>query len=290
MYTLTVRSARIGEQVAPRVREVTRDDRLSATRVKRIIIFVHGFSVNENGARKAYHEEMNALRVALAYREMSRLGEFVAFHWPGDHPDPLVSKMTFSARPPDAILSGERLVEYFERLPVSPEIVIIAHSLGCQVTLAALARIRDRIDLNQETGREYRPPRITKVFLMAPAIQLEACRENGPYGVLTCEEQIFFSKYDTTLKYAFEPGGYLYNGVKSQAVGYLGLPYRRWSDRHEKRLNHGQYWGNTKVAGDIVRSLMGEPAAELSSRTAGTERSTAKPWSLPTGIELPMRS
>ncbi|WP_374049275.1 alpha/beta fold hydrolase [Sinomonas sp. ASV486] len=234
-------------------------NRFSATRFKRLVILVHGFNVSDEDATQAYRQHLRALRIAMAYREPKRLGEFIGFHWPGDHPDPLLSKLTFAARPPDAIRSGERLVEYLEEIKPQPEVVIIAHSLGCLVALAALNRISTKA---RRVG--YLPPRITHLFLMAPAVQIDACRNTGAYAARICDERIFFSDKDRTLEKVFKLGGYLYDGVKSDAVGYLGLPtWGRWSWRYREQLDHGEYWSSTRVAGDIVDCLLAKPSLEL---------------------------
>ena len=104
-------------------------------------------------------------------------GAVCEFHWPGDdRRGALASTVTYSFRIEPAHSSAIRLVDSLDNeKPLTPNLslYIVAHSLGCRVTLEALREIANRKKKDQYNG-----PVVRKVVLMARGCPLwrTACR------------------------------------------------------------------------------------------------------------------
>lgn len=257
MKELTLRSTNVGQPVRWSVQDVGGD----ATRAtdSRIVILVHGFNVSERDARKSYEAHERKLLAALGGTNGSRkIGAVYALHWPGDHPNGLLSIPTFSARISDAQLCGERLAGFLSSLRRDQQVVLVAHSLGGQLVLNALAWIRE-----MTLSSSYSGPKVTHAFLLAPAVPVSMCILGQVWGHRFCEEHVFYSERDLVLRWLFGPGSNLYSPVNAPAVGRRGEPVAgRWTEAYQTWLGHNEYWESLDVASSIVRILTGRTAVK----------------------------
>jgi predicted alpha/beta hydrolase family esterase len=247
---LTVRLT--GLSLADRVRDYGRDDDREQPR---LAILIHGFETSEAKAHEAY-ERFQAALESFAPGAVRRLGPIWEFHWPGDHPDKKVSKVTYAVRVPVAQGAGGLLAKWIAELRDDQEVVLVAHSLGCRVALEAVRKLREL--------RGGRPgPNVPAVFLLAAAVPVDLCaparRFCGPLprpddrkrdGV----EYVLHSRRDWVLKWPFNHGQALV-GEPGNAVGRRGRPGNRWTRDWRTRHWHGQYWGSPIVAEAVCKHL-----------------------------------
>lgn len=251
MKEITLRSAGIGEYVARKI--AGWNDAFTLNRERRVILLVHGFNVTEEEARESFYRHERLLNLALGPSHRGRLGTLCALHWPGDHPNRIVSAASFPVRVPVSRTCGERLAAFLGTLRADLQIVLVSHSLGGQLVLEALDRIREARDEGL-----YQGPKVTHAFLLAPAVAVEECMPEAHWGRRNCEEHVFYSERDAVLKLLFRPGMDIYVPVGGEAVGERGAPItNRWSHRHPTTLGHSQYWDDYAVAALITKSLLG---------------------------------
>src|ERR1700761_9389068 len=213
----------------------------------RLIILIHGYQNSETAAQRSYDRFRSVLRTALWLTSEERLGTFWDFHWPGDHPNKVISVATFAARIGDARKSGELLADFLAERSPQQEVILIAHSLGCRVALDAERAIRRQ-------GSRYQGATIRWLFLMAAAVPQTLCDPGRQFDspVPGSLDYAFYSHRDTVLSKTFPLGSHLY-GEGQDAVGYDGDPESRW-ERHDETgtgLRHKDYWGSYPVAAQI---------------------------------------
>lgn len=224
---------------------------------KRILLLVHGFANPEDKAQGSYKKFVDGL-TAVNDSFPGAWGAICEFHWPGDdRRGALASTVTYSFRIEPAHTSAIRLVSFLhERRDLKPDLdlYIVAHSLGCRLTLEVLREIAEKED--------YNGPVVREVALMAAAVPVGDCL--SPDGFKPDEarqEHVLYSPQDMVLHYAFGIGQSIF-GERRSAVGRKGLPDKRWDTRTSTGLGHGEYWGNAKVA-RRVSGILGNGPVEL---------------------------
>lgn len=243
---------------------ITIDDQVTATgvlhelRSSRLIILIHGYQNSVADAAKSYGLFRAALRSVLWIDNEEVLGSFWEFHWPGDHPSPVISMATYAVRVPEAKEAGRLLADYLDTLHDARDVVLVAHSLGCRVALHAATLIHNK-------RQSYNGPLIGGLFLMAAAVPVDHCHGQAkPYRerAVTGPEVVFHSLHDKALGRAFDSGQKIY-GESGDAVGRRGEPAERWLQDVDTGLGHGKYWRSFAVAEVIGQALGRAPAHHL---------------------------
>ncbi len=244
------------------------------SRARRLLILVHGFNVDLCAACRSY--ETFKERLVLKWRVRS-----LPLYWPGDSATRLArlrgqsglttefkSKLSYPFQIKRAVRSAEILSSFLagnigrhrsrrSRL----EINIVAHSLGCRLTLELLKRLRKNDKIS-----------VRLAVLMAAAVPFFEVRRNGdlrtaietPARVL-----LYRSEYDGVLGAIFRAG---------QTVERPWLHVWRRSDRnalgrngwkncaHEKPRtvteivtgnDHSEYWADGNIPDDIASEFNG---------------------------------
>lgn len=224
----------------------------------RILLLVHGFANPEETAQDSY-EKFAAGLTKVSESFPGTWGAVCEFHWPGDDiRGPLKSKETYPLRIYVAQTCALRLYQFLhgeKALDGGKSLYIVAHSLGCRLTLEFLREIL-------KSG-EYEGPVVREVALMAAAVPMDTClpRLGWFLPAETRREHVLFSGNDGVLHLAF-PIGQGVAGEHGHAVGREGLPDGRWRTRTSTGLGHGEYWGKDKVA-KRVSAILGTGPAEL---------------------------
>ncbi len=299
---LSVRERYVGGPVTRTVQEVPR---YWTRYFPRLLILIHGFNVALCAACESYLKFTT--HISLGVPQTGR------FFWPGDGTYRLFSQRVRTKRSPiesgfsalsypaqinSARNSAYRLAEFLSMLSarpgLKPDISIIAHSLGCRLTLEALTVLA-----NQDPARR---PRISLVMLMAAAVPRYMIRpgEELEVGARIPRKLYFlFSDQDKTLRLFFRPGQlferarnprYWLSWSEHRAIGLKGTGYQ---DPNRLRLrnillenaDHGDYWPNRKVAGLASNELDQESERVSKRRTVkrrkvGVYRSTVS-WQPP---------
>lgn len=235
---------------------------------RRVIVFIHGFATNPHAARRSYISFASRMLAALGSSRWPVSTELAAVHWPGDDPNKILNKLTFSSRPGEASNSG-RALSLIQFDGAVEEVVIVAHSLGCRV---ALEYMRHLYSEGRQPGRSRKPrrPRVIVSLLMAAAVPTDQCLDAGLFprdSRSPTREVVLYSKRDLVLKRAFPFGNRGHAQGWSPAVGRTGGPANRWdSSSEEFELGHGDYWGSAVAAKKLIGLLHEEPDRSLMIR------------------------
>jgi hypothetical protein len=222
-----------------------------------LVVLIHGFSVDEEAARTAYAQ----FRKNLPQENKMQLTQFF---WPGDaHVSGLMSKVLYPWMPDRAENAALRLVTYLAG-PLSSQaqgtvnLYIVAHSLGCRLTLETLRILSTH-------GDKFR---IKLVALMAAAVPIHAIKPNGRYALIDLASdrvQVHYSRRDLVLGAIFKAGQLFHstnptNRLKGRgALGFAGLPREYDHMPHivdnRTQLGHGGYWSDPDVAEKVAEDL-----------------------------------
>lgn len=223
----------------------------------RAVILVHGFANSEREAEAAYQHHVRELERVMAPVGLRGVSVF-GFHWPGDHPRRIRNVASFSTRIPVAFSAGEKLGRLVEELPHWHEVVLVGHSLGCRVVLAALEYLRSR---PAGTGAT-----VPAAFLLAAAVPVGECRPAAIFGDRYASEYVVLhSKRDRVLQFCFSPGAWLFDTADSP-VGRAGDPAERWDRRLQTRFGHSDYWPSAEAAKEVATALGGPRTRPVSAR------------------------
>ncbi|MBR2270644.1 DUF726 domain-containing protein [Sphingobium sp.] len=216
-----------------------------AARDRRILL-LHGYNVKERDGQIA----MAAMRHALGEGCPSLRSQILTVTWPGNESWWRGGAATYFSKVQVARATGERLrdamVSDYALGLGSRELVIVAHSLGCRVTLEFLKRL----------DRASRPAMLEKVVvvLMAAAVPthldalFQSARDNAD------EIVILHSTDDWVLRSFFRVGQWLAGeGKLPEALGHAGNPRTPpWSfDQQMVGYGHGDYWTEA-VTADVI--------------------------------------
>lgn len=211
----------------------------------RLILLIHGYNNSERAAREAFAKFHRHVRGDLPREQVWE------FYWPGDHPEPFMSTLTYPVRVVIAPQVGGALARFLAGHRSADSVSIIAHSLGCRVALETAFEIaRDP---------NYRGPRLEHIFLLAAAVPVAMCdrpKRRFQAPVHDSREHVFYSLRDIVLAAGFprfqSAVGPLEEG---EAVGYAGQPIDRWTSRTGVCLPHGKYWDSRRITRDVIRTL-----------------------------------
>lgn len=231
--------------------------RVDLQSASRLILLIHGYNNSEAAAREAFAHFRRNVRTALPREQIWD------FHWPGSHPDQVMSSITYPVRVALAPQVGAALAKFLdEECRHVRSISIVAHSLGCRVALETTFSIAQRPG--------YLGPRLEHVVLMAAAVPVTSCGSSGQFSsaVMSSREHVFYSPRDIVLAAGFPKFQAAVGPFEEgEAVGYTGQPAGRWSSRTGVCLKHGKYWRSQRVSKDIVHTLdTGMPTPSLPER------------------------
>jgi len=231
---------------------------------QRTILLVHGFHTSEDQCVVTL--ERFQRRVAELNADASQ--DFFTTTWSGNS---WIGPLSYPLMIPKACESGESLyntlgVWYQGRGHEPPELVIVAHSLGCRLTLEFVAILRAR-------GRPQGLERLT-VILMAGAVPVEFLEQGGALhdAIEAADELItLHSDNDEALGWVFASGQTAAReGFFPEAIGTHGNP-RSVLVRNEqmRSFRHGDYWRDPSAASKLCE-LLGIPASSLAARPPAT--------------------
>jgi pimeloyl-ACP methyl ester carboxylesterase len=273
--TLSVRTRPKRGSIAGRVQWDGSAVDLFATR---LVILVHGFNNSTSEATESYGSMIGQLHRNLPAGGLTRLGPIWEFHWPGDQASrslPVAMIKGYKKSLAEVERVGELLAQFLARRPRWQRVSIVAHSMGCRVTLEALKHAR----VYAGSGT-YPGARIRGILLLAAAVPVRQCRLDEPalhYAtpLSGCAERVLYSRSDLVLRCAFPLGQPLRSPERGPAVGLTGDPALRWRSRSPTGLGHGDYWKSPRVATEIavrlgIRAIQSAPIEPLpETRLAG---------------------
>ena len=247
------------------------------------VLLIHGYNNGVKDATAAYK------RFVTLQESLGRVNaHVVAVYWPGDNWEGPLFYMQALKRVPEIAERLARAIHRAARARAFFRLSIIAHSLGCRLTLETIAQLQTILNAEPVPGFV-----LERVVFMAGAVPTFALEPDSKKPrPLRGALQFFrgalnmFSEADKVLHFAFPPG-------QTAAGGGLfptALGRRQWvagSDvyppmRQERNqgADHSDYWGgNSKntasinQAARIARSFIdlgGAPAREIAARTTAS--------------------
>jgi len=241
------------------------------TRADDVLLMIHGYAVHQVGASRAYRQFLDHLDPP--WRRMA-----VATFWPGDswaegegslNPNgwhTLAAKLSYPAQPERTQNAAKLLANLIAqglnartglRLNRPLNLHIIAHSMGCRLTLELL----DQLEFGLNAGL---PIDVPLAALMAPAVPRYMTEGHGVLKSamsVSAHLHILHSPDDGVLTWAFKLGQLTEFSLPSasgwrEPIGTYGAgpAGRRPGSKltnSEKSLGHGDYWKSADVAQEI---------------------------------------
>jgi esterase/lipase superfamily enzyme len=238
---------------------------------RRAVLLIHGYNVDEDEALKVLNEFKNT----LSYFAPTLRPDIFTCTWAGNWKVPALRPAAYPFMLRNARESSETLLEliqdWYARPTAPQELVIIAHSLGCRVTLEML----------QAMAIKGRPGRLRRlvVVLMAAAVPTEHVDHGGALEQATPFADVrvvLHSGSDTVLSFWFGLGQTIArDGWFPEAVGLHGYPQSvRWTRTEQMRaFDHGDYWAELETA-EMICELLGIPIKQ--SAVSGVPLATRK--------------
>lgn len=252
-------------EVAGEPTNVLIDSLAFRTKRRRIILLLHGYNVSCKAGHKTLKRFENQLRKYSA----TLANDIAWLMWPGDWRIPLVSGASYPFKVLKTPRLGEKIARFLHSLgdpnTHRPEIIIVAHSLGCRVTLEALRELdllEELASLNMPRKPEVQiyHPNIS-ILLMAAAVPVNDLKP-GAYlhdaALRATRRAVLYSNWDIVLQLAFRLGQGITPGESgmSEAVGTAGRPTEIWTDGDRMAgYGHGSYWKKSETAAWLVRWL-----------------------------------
>ncbi len=225
-----------------------------------IIFVVHGYNNDQEEAEASYAILRENLREILGDNS-TRLNHIWELYWPGylpkgtllpwrKGPGNLVSALSYSYQEQKTTALGRVLADYIRKIPgrernSGPEVIFVAHSLGCRVVMETLHNVAE---LEQQAVAA--PVRILGICLMAAAVPVSAIEPGGDLRSGTERSEkvyILYSPSDWVLHWAFRPGQFVAHlSTFPEAVGRFGNPFHGLFTVLENVVNtglgHGDYY------------------------------------------------
>jgi len=237
-----------------------------------IIFVVHGYDNEQDEAEASYQLLYENLRRVLE-GNWERLRNIWELYWPGylpkgsllpwrKGPGELLSAASYPLQERKTSSLGERLSEYIKKIPGNPEVIFIAHSLGCRVVMEAVERLGESVP-------------VLGICLMAAAIPTFMLEERGDLrdGVDRAQRfYVLYSPADLVLWLFFRPGQFAaHPNTFPEAVGRFGNPFRTAFQREfhnvvETGLGHGDYYRGRRKRDPEWRNKTGPTIARLFGR------------------------
>lgn len=245
---------------------------------KRRVFLVHGFNVDGDDAESSY------LAFERWLSEEVR-ADVVRVYWPGDAAfggdvkrgrkgflSKILSGLSFVVQPITAEQAGQMLVEALSDAQKArrlagdvrqQDIAIVAHSLGCRLTLEAVKT------LVNDSGVA-----LPLVVLMAPAVARYEVMADGNYRRALDREGlrqlvVLHSFEDSVLRGLFRPGSFPDRPIRGLnpftrgALGRAGMPSDAKVRAIEGIWNHSDYWPDREVSRAVDGHLSGRRGESL---------------------------
>ena len=242
------------------------------------ILFVHGYNNSRSAARGSFEGFVKSLEAATG-RGMLPWPVF-GVQWPGDEPNSVLSAASYPFKIRVAQRAADKIFDYLTGIfgPGGAPIIlhVVAHSLGCRLTLELLEKLA--------RGNPAANVIISSVTLMAAAVPVGKVEPDGRLrrGVEAANRVcVLHSTGDAVLHWAFPvgqtAGG---DGFFPTAVGRFGGPSGIWTrdasmSAEGKLYGHSSYWPGVESA-SAAAAMMGVAVANT------------VPVSLTTSHELPL--
>lgn len=255
-----------------------------------LVLLIHGYNNDKQAASEAY-EGFHARQTEVDPERRYTLGRvFVDVYWPGDADWGTASFLFYMGSVQQAIKSAERLAGLLsEQLGPDVRIDIIAHSMGCRLSLELL-RALENLGTGMHINRITFLAAAVPTFMLAQQTPPSALRA-GYEAALQDNARSLYSSADKVLSLAFPLGQSLASGEEGILPTALG--HAHWADENPlANLNqienpdadHGDYWGwNTDAkplrcaqsAAHLIRAHLQFPGAGA-RRLAKRELPTAE--------------
>jgi pimeloyl-ACP methyl ester carboxylesterase len=246
----------------------------------RLILLIHGYNTSQDDANAHYARFEDFLRRSAD----GWADDLCAVHWPGDESSRFASTLAYQSKVRMAELVGAALADFCAKKRTAwatpPRLIIVAHSLGCRLTLETLLQLAHNANSSLKV----------EVVLMAAAVPSSLVEAQGkllPALSRVGQSLVLFSPADRTLQRPFtlmqarlgEPG---------EAVGLNGAPEESWTERREmpEGYGHRRYWKDPEVVNLIARWLGAPVMSERPFRLLPLYE-IAEEVGLPDGRHLP---
>jgi hypothetical protein len=224
-----------------------------------IIILVHGYNVDLEGARIVYGQFLDKFG---AFFPSGCPYNIYHFYWPGDVKNKLLSALSYPWEIPVARDAAALLCSYLQALPKignSPlRFYFVAHSLGNRLVLE---EINDQFDVDFPHGIMVYAGMASAV----PVYMVEDSRLLNAAAMLPAKTLMLYSTSDPILHWAFPAGQTVAGeGFFPEAIGRNGNPSKyMWSARQEMYgYGHGSYWDGPEST-SAVGSALGIPVPNM---------------------------
>jgi hypothetical protein len=219
----------------------------------RAVLLVHGYNVNESEALGV----LGRFKNTLGYYAPALLPDIFICSWSGNWNVPVLRPLAYPFMLHNAHESAEpfwKAIRVWYDLPGAPnELVILAHSLGCRLTL-------EMLKLMHAQGRPLNLSRLV-VILMAAAVPVQHIEDEGRLNSalgLADTTVVLHSEDDNILASFFGLGQTIAgDGWFPEAVGLRGAPQPGSWTRSERMqaFDHGDYWAELDTAALIATVL-----------------------------------
>jgi pimeloyl-ACP methyl ester carboxylesterase len=253
------------------------------TSVGPLILLIHGYNNNRIEAEKSYEQFFRRQREVAGEVHAN----VVSVYWPGDNWEgPVFYMQALGQVAKVAPALAADLCKAAEQRGIL-RLSIIAHSLGCRLTLETLAEIKR---LNK-TGQI--PIHVDRVIFMAGAVPVCYLEADDDGRLLPALESVqkagnLFSRKDSVLHYAFPLGQTLGEGLlfpvalgRKYWSGGVSLPSMSQQQENDG-AGHSDYWGGDsgkinqlKQAAAFIRGFI--PGLGTPPPRAINSRTTAEP-------------
>jgi hypothetical protein len=255
--------------------------------INRAILLIHGYNVSEDKAVV----DLGEFRDALSYYAPDLKDHTYTCAWAGNWGMPGVRVGAYPFMLGQAKASSTTLLETIQEIyqpPSGPEeLIIIAHSLGCRVTLEMLHA------LQADGGRPAGLKRLV-VILMAAAVPIEHVDKGGLLASAVTVPDVtivLHSEDDWVLSRVFGLGQTMGgDGWFPEAVGLRGRPQTApWSKTKQMHaFTHGDYWAELETAELVCAMLQIQTRRGAISGAPLATRKRLRQNSLPATGLLPM--
>jgi len=209
-----------------------------------IVLLVHGYNNDQADASAAYRAFLDRQRDIGPIRD-----KMVAVYWPGDNWE---GGLHYTRAIPKAKATARALADEVRRAVAANgylRVKVLAHSLGCRVTLEMLRELSHN-----------RPPTLVveRFVLMAAAVATSAVSSGRPLrqaldAMSLVPFMSLYSPEDPVLAFAFPAGQALAGeGFFPRALGHdhwsgpSAVSPPRLTQRRATQARHGHYWGGSR--------------------------------------------
>ncbi len=281
-------SVRTRDRGGPVRSSVSDSGRLASSGARHLLILVHGYNNTRSEADGSYREFLGGLVKSLRKSRVAP-DAVVFFQWPGDTAIGPMKWFDRAGYPFDiarARTSADRLTDYLASFPSptsapsSLKITIVAHSLGCRLSVEMLNQLPRQTSQSLEV-----------IHLMAAAVGTRMF-SNGAItlpGAISQKISKLFSTADFVLHRVFPLGQAVAFPIIErfpyhEAVGRFGNPPGLGS-AFATNNQHNEYWGDTYAADLLISHIDPTfPPPPPRFRRTGRKlvpRDEPRAWSLP---------